>query len=580
MTRPHAWWKTTNDTLASYLSLDETRRMIASSAQFAPADWQAKAKVTLGERLGRLATGVLRMGYSVGTLGLSEVMFRLASPGALTGNDPLPALDIVVGPTEAAILVVDGAISSVLTAERFSTHDFWDRLDQTLGRGPHLEVVMIDRAPFAISIPLGLVLDAQEVQAQVDATITIGLEGAERVLELLARNGGAVEGASLNISEHTEGQASFVTSTGLAERVQRRLEGRISSMHFATLDVAALTGGVDTMHGAEREIEEFIANELGSFGMTVSSCQLLLGRTEQQQLEIDRKSSDLKRQRAEMLAEEVILVEKRKAIFAAELSTLEKERDIAQATTASELEGLAESNRFGLARMVLLDDQQLEEISSEGFARRRTSERSQEVLDFKQGQLFLREKRARELEDQLASAGNQLDVGRLQMQLEKEKLEIAALAQEQNLANLRLVKEIEREDHLLRQSAQAEVEQQRLASAKDLSPEQMMAALADRDPEIARALAARCGSEAEFARKSAEDQLALMKEMQSQMANVMGKSLEANAAVASGVIHAARTPIARQQAVVQNAGKAACSGCGEQVETTWNVCPFCGAQQA
>ena len=581
MTRPHAWWKSTNDTLISYLSLDETRRMLASSSALAPAAWQEKARKTLGERLGRLVKGTLRTGYSVATLGLSEVMFRLSKSGPLTGNEDVPALDLVVGPTEAALLIVDGAVSSVLTSERLATRTFWERLDTMLGRGPHLEVVMIDRAPFSVTIPLNFTLGGQEIRAQVDATMSFGLEGADRVLDLLARGGTSIEGASLSASEGRGEQASFVTSAGLTERVQRRLEHRVPRMEFASHGTKSLYQDLSVLHMAEREVQSFLVDELDRFGMNVESCQLLLGRTEEQQLAIDRRRVELDRERAEMLAERGIQEERRQALFEAERATLEKERKTTEAATGAELAGIGETNRFALARMVMLDEHQLSQIEREGFAEKRKSERNEELLDFKQNQLVLRERRAQELEGDLAKAESQLDIGRIELQLERERLAIAALAQEQNLANLRQLKEIEREDDLLRQGAQTEAERHRLAAAKDLTPEQMMAALADRDPEIARALAARGTSEAEFAKKSAADQIALMKEMQAHMASMMEKGLDANARVASGMLNVARTQNLRA-ATPANQGVVAtnCSSCGEAVEPTWNVCPFCSSQQA
>ncbi len=579
MARPHAWWKSTNDTLISYLSLDEAKRMLASSSTLAPAAWQQKARKTLGERLGRLAKGTMRTGYSIATLGLSEVMFRLSSPGNLAGNENIPSLDLVVGPTEAALLIVDGVVSSVLTSERLATHSFWDNLDTMLGRGPHLEVVMIDQAPFTVTIPLNFTLGDQEIRAQVDATMAFGIEGADRVLDLLARGGASIEGASLNAPDGNGEQASFVTSAGLGARVQRRLEHSISRMEFANHGVKSLYQDHAVLSMAEREVQSFLVDELGRFGMNVESCQLLLGRTDEQQLAIDRRCAELDQERADMLAEQDLQEARRRALFTAERATLEKERKTTEAATGAELAGIGETNRFALARMVMLDEQQLAQIEREGFSEGRKSERDEELIDFKQSQLLLRERRAQELEADLSKAGNQLDIGRIEMQLEREKLTIAALAQEQNLANLRGLKEIEREDDLLRQGAQTEAEQHRLAAAKDLTPEQMMAALADRDPEIARALAARGTSQVEFAQKSAQDQISLMREMQAQMASMMEKSLDANARVASGMLNAVRPPNVRASATSAVAASH-CSNCGETVEPTWKVCPFCSSQQA
>jgi hypothetical protein len=587
-TRAHAWWKPTGDTLAAYLSLEETRRMIASSAALAPPDWQQRAKKTLGERLGRLAGDTLRAGVAVGTLGLSELMFRLSRPGLLTANEDIPPLDLVIGPTEAAVLISDGAVREVLTAQRLATHSEWERLDRLFGQGPHLEVVMIDLAPVPLVIPLCVVLGQEELRVQVDVDVAFGLEGADRVLSLLARSGNAVEGAELNAPEGVDGdRASFVTAATLAERTQRRLEHRVARMRFAQSGATALQQDPALLHQAESELSGFLMDELGVYGIVVNRCQLLLGRTEEQQLAIDRRRGELEQERKAMQAQARTLEERRQAKLDEERRLLEKERAADELAAEGELQQLGESNRLGLARMVSLNDQELARIEREGFTAQREDERVEELLDFRQSQLLLREERVLELEGELAGAQSELDTGRIHMQLEREKLEVASLAQDQNLAKLRQLKEIEREDDLLRAQAKSEAERERLAAAKDLSPEQMMAALADRDPEIARAMAARFGSEAEFARKSAEEQKELMREMQAQMAELMQKGLDANATVASGLVGVTRTGVERAPVVIDNRSDAApaapstaCRGCGEKVESGWKVCPFCGEQQA
>jgi len=590
--RPHTWWKPTADTLAAYLTFDETRRMLASSSVLAPEDWQRGARTTLGERLGKVMVGTLRAGYSMATLGLSEVMFRLARPGRPAGNEDIPTLDLVVGPTDAAVLVVDGAVTSILTAQRLATHDFWERLGRTLGQGPHLEVVMLDLAPVSLTVPLRIAIGDEEVAAQVDADVAFGLEGADRALHLLARTDDAVAGPALNEpSDAPRDRASFVTAGALAERVQRRLEGRASHMQFAREGLRALCDDSERLRAAEIELSGFLTEELGPFGIAVQRCRLLLARTEDQQLAIDRRRGELEQERKAMLAEAQRLDERRRAELEAERRRIEHERQRAETEDEAGLAELKEGNRLALARMVMLDDQDLALIEREGFAERREGERAQELLDFRQEQLILRERRARELEDELAGARSELETGRINMELEREKLEIARLAQDQSLANLSRLKEIEREDDLLRERARAEAERERLAAAKDLTPEQMMAALADRDPEIARALAAKFGSEAEFARKSAEEQRALMREMQTQMTRVMEKGLDSSGAVAGGLVGAVRSGVERAPVVIDNRGEPAssgsqpphagkCSACGEPVEAGWRVCPYCGDKLA
>ncbi len=549
--------------------------------------WKARARVTLGERLATALKSAGRAALSVATLGLSEVMFRLSKPGQLTGNEPLPPLDLVVGPTEAAILIVDGAVGSVLTAERLATHDAWQRIDVMLGHGPHLEVVMLDLAPLSLSIPLEVVMGGEELWIEVDADLGLDLAGSDRILGLLARSGSLLAGKDLNVEGSEARAASFITSAAIAGQLKKRLAHRIASMGFCARSAAEVAGDPSALRDAELEIQSFLAEELGRWGIAVDRCQLLISRTESQQLELDSRRLELEQQRADLMKEALLIDERREARLAAERIAIASELDQAQQQSADGKAQRQESSRFALARMVMQNDQELAKLERDGFRELRADERDQELLDFRHRQLLMREDRKAQLEQELLSAQNELDTGRLRVQLEREKLELAALAQEQNLDQLGRIKQLEREDHLARQAANAAAERDRLAAAKDLSPEQMMAAMADKDPEIARAMAGRLSSEAEFARKSAEEQKALMIEMQAQMFRLMEKGLDSNAAVATGIAGAHRPPAppstTQGPVIIDNRAAGtpapptkACTACGEGIQPNWKACPFCG----
>ncbi len=331
------------------------------------------------------------------------------------------------------------------------------------------------------------------------------------------------------------------------------------------MTAAQLYESPEKLHAAEVELHGFLADELGAWGFAVSRCHLMLGRSEAEQLAIETRSIELAQQRQAMLAEAQLVDERRSAQLDAERLAIETERRSAELQSEGQLARVEQGNRMALARMVLLDDQELARIEREGFKVLREAEREEATLDFRHEQMLLREKRKQALEEQLEAAQTSIEVERLKIQLEREKLDIAALAQEQNLAHLEKLKKIERDDELLRKQAAQDAERERLSAAKDLTPEQMMAALADKDPEIAKAMASRFSSEAEFARKSADEQKALMQEMQAQMMSLMEKGLESNAAVAAGHVKAAsRTP----------AGS--CKSCGEATQAAWKACPYCG----
>ncbi len=559
----HAWWKPTADTVAAYLSLTDTRRLLAGSAMRAPEDWQRTARKTLGERLGRLLLGTARTTASVASLGLSEIMYRLAQPGSRAAAQDIPPLDLVVGPLESAVLIVDGAVSDVLTAERAQTHGFWQQLDRLLGVGPHLEVVMIDLAPRVISAPLVLEVEATRLDAMLELEVAFDQALADKALALLATHrhltGGGIGGAALTAAGPT-----FADLGAVSASLQRRLQMNLPAMGLSGMRAADLRADPAVREALQAKLREFAAKELFAVGIALRRIYLQVPASPEAELELRRKTADLDRATAELELEVARQELRRQQELAAEREQLAAALEVAKLDAGADVDRAREAARFSLARMVLQDDNQLAVIEREGFARRRESERTQEQLDVQHQRMVAAQVHTAQLERELASAKNAADVQRIQFDLEREKLQLAALAQEQNLLNLRKIKEIEREDDLARSRDAAEQERARFAAAGTLSPEQMLAALADKNPEVAKALAAKFAADGASAQRSAADQIQLMKAMQAEMASMMRDSLQANAQVARGMVDAS----ARVHS--------ACAGCGKALQPQWKACPYCG----
>lgn len=558
-----SWWKPTPDTLVAHLSLDDAKRLLAGSASFAPAEWQQRTRVTLGERLGRVLGATARSTLGLATLGLSELMYRLSQPGALAASSNIPPLDLVVGPTEAAILVVDGAVGEVLTAERARTHGFWDQLSSIFSRGPHLEVIMVDLAPSRLTLPLTLQVGLDELACEVDAEVAFLKPVLEKSLALLSQTR-VLRTAELNATASTGVRATFSTVGMLAHALQRRLQARSSTFSCTQGDATRLRSDAASLAAAKAEVSQFLNEELFHFGLAVQRIHLLVGRSPGEDLEIVRRRKDLEQELRSMEADVERIDMRRRQDLDREKQEIEVEQRLEQAAGQSKIGQANEGHRFALARMVLQNEADLAVIERDGFMRRRESERLQEQLDAQHHQMLQSQAQAAELQRQLSGTQNELDVQRIRMQIEAEKLKLAALAQEQNLTNLRRLKEIEREDAMARGRDAAELERARFATAGTLTPEQMLAAMADKHPEIARALAAKFANEGGQAQRSAAEQVQLMQKMQAEMASLMREGMQANAQVARGLVD-----VAARNATL-------CTRCGKGLQPQWKACPYCG----
>jgi flagellar motor switch protein FliM len=92
----------------------------------------------------------------------------------------------------------------------------------------------------------------------------------------------------------------------------------------------------------------------------------------------------------------------------------------------------------------------------------------------------------------------------------------------------------------------------------------MLAAMADKNPEVAKALAAKFASDGAHAQRNAAEQIQLMQKMQAEMAALMREGLQANAQVARGMV----------DVTVRTAHS--CAHCGKAMQPQWKACPFCG----
>jgi hypothetical protein len=566
-----SWWKPSPDTLAAYLTPQDVRRLIASAAGRAPADWQTRAKYTLGARLGRELVAAGRGVLSVATLGLSEIMFRLSTPGNLAAELSMPSLDLVVGPTEAALLIFNGMVEELVTADRVQTHDFWRKFDSLIARGPHLEIVMVDLAPVLMSLPIELEAAGEVLPGALDALVSIDASMARKAIGLVSW------GKHFTVANPTADakRTTFVSLAGLADRLHRHLQSQLPIMPQARVDARSLRSDASARAALQQACARFLTDQLFVFGMVARDVRLDLARGGEEDLAIRRRTADLERLRQDLVAEQQLVDRRRQEAVTAELQQIDTQEALVRGAADLTKAQAGEGNRLAVARMVLLNDQQLAEIQREGFAQKRASERTQETLDTQHQLLLAAQAHTASLERELAGARSGADIARIKMALETEQLKVAALAQEQNLLNLRRLREIEREDAQLRDRERAQLERERIAAMNGLTPEQVLAMIADKSPEVAKALSAKFANDGQHAQRSAAEQLALMQKMQAEMASLMRESLQANSQVARGMVQGA-ADIERARAVSGAVGPE-CRSCHARLQPQWRACPYCGA---
>lgn len=539
-------WKPTQDTLAAYLGGDDVSSMLAANAGRAPDEAQRAIRENC-YRFGFIPQKVVELAgralVDVATLGISELMIHAAKRGkaASAGVNMKQVDEFVIGPTEAAMLIVDGELSQVVNAERVRTMSFWDRLKAMLSRGPHVEVAMVDLAPFNVSVPFKMpCANGDTLDCVLDADLHITVESAPAILNLLSRGKHALNAVTSQVdaaeSDEPASVATFTTSHNIAERLSRRIGERHARLLGAQIDPANVSADPRGLADLEAALWAILEGELQPLGIQVGRGNLLCGVTPEQALVVQSRTREIEARAKEINRRAAIIDKERAAEFEKSKGAIDKD----------------------LLIVGLLNKQEVERVQRDGHRERTAADRAEDLKVLHHDLLKGRERHASELERDLASAKGEVEVERIKMQLEGERLEIARLAQEQNITNLRMIKEMEREDAIAREDA-------RFKNVASVTAEQALVASVTKSDDASAALAARYKAESDA--KSGEDRLALMEKMNTQQADLMKSALAANAQVAHGLVDAARP-----------AGHTdfACGSCGESIKRTFKVCPFCG----
>ena len=563
---PH--WKPSPGTIAARLSPDEVQKLLAANAERAPVPVQRKIRDSLGQRAAKGMFKLLRGTADIATLGLSELMLRA---GGIEPELEKEAAwtDFVVGPEEACILILDGRVQRVITGRRFEEQDFWTDFQGALSEGPLVEIVMADLAPFNLTIPFKFrAPNGDEVEAVADIDVGVGLHCAPNILNLLTRGTTTLESTnssaskkvfdSTNSGSADQPVASFTTHANLAQRLDRRLNQRAGASLGAQGDINAAATDVQLLRKLEKALWDLVNADLNPFGIEAQRVTLLLGTTPQQKLDFERRRLELDAQRNDMLSGAERIEKDRKAEI--EKQRQKREHDLTEHLAALQHQGskAGAARDLELGRMGLLDEQDLWRLENEGARERTQAQREEAQRQLEADLLTGRQQHAADLEKQLAGARNDVEIERLRMQLERERLEIARIAQDQNLRNLDRIKQIEREDEIAREKAT-------FSNVAGVTGEQALIAMIKSNPAAAEALKAKFAAEgqaraAESAARGNEDKVKLVQENQAQMTDLMKSALQANAAVAGA------------------AAEPSCPDCGKAVKATFKVCPYCGTK--
>lgn len=297
----------------------------------------------------------------------------------------------VAPPDHAAILIRDGAIVDTFTGANVSVGGVLAKLKSLFTGKHHVRVVLADLRPFSLQAPFkALSRDSVEIAATATFELQVDPERATNAMGLI-------------------GPTDKVGRADVLERFRPHLVDRVVQASVGRVDAADLRGDVGLQDKVQADVMREIERVAGDLGLIVRAVSLewavnAVEREAMDRARIDREQSMLD----ESLEDLKRGIERSKDATSAELTSTV---DVAKLEMASEDE---------LVRMAL--DQEIALVDTrEETARRRELEALRHEVQ------VLGEERAARFENQLAEAGQAIDVAKKQRELTVLHREIDAL---------------------------------------------------------------------------------------------------------------------------------------------------------
>lgn len=505
----------------------------AALAQFIANVVGARPSVSTGDLYNRLRPEVVRIAQ--------QVIERQAAAGDVSYPDAEAEIRRLL---EAAIAARDGLTVDVTLAPLTTLVS----IDLQLGIGEAPKTRVCSKCGVELPAPLRF-CDRCGMKQPVGV---VGGAAVDDKTPLFTADGQQVE---LDLIVRAQGQHDDFTPARIAPVVVAAVAGQLRDQAFAAL---ASSAGLRALEAA---LTPTVTETLSGLGMTLVALAVIDVRSKTGQWVLTARA-DLER-----AAEDVRLG----------LSWLEQrdnELDLEQLTISRVLrsEQQRRDQRFAEDQAALGDRERRDELAARGAVVDVAQiQRTAAVVATRDAAELARQKMLLEAELATSRARRDADFAELERRKRLE-LELAAIAEHQQLDKLRAMAALDRE---LAAQDQAHVMERRAALA-GLTPEQMIAMqaaeLAKGDgggAAWANALAATGAGQLEAERKHAQEQRAVYDRAMAAMAQVAGSRAQAAPVIAAPVVHAGTTMV--------TAAGPACEACGAAMKPGAKFCGACGA---
>lgn len=311
-------------------------------------------------------------------------------------------------PDLAALLFRDGAFVDAYKGTQFSIGGLWENMKGIVGGSHHYAVMLADLKPFQVQFPIhAMSRDKVEIAGVATLELQLDPEHPGNILGLMrgvSRNQGA--------SSSAETGRKALSIFDVTERLEPQFQDRIFEYVIGRHDADEVRGNRGLQDEVQADMMKEAERLCGDIGLMVRNASLTFAMNEAEREEFEK--ARIERQQA-MLDYQLELL-KREIGREGEATEVKLKSDVDTAK-------LQRAGQDELALMVLNSEVAFVD-AREAAARRQEMEALQHEIE------VLRTERAGKFENQLAEAGQQIDLTKETLRLRQVQLEIDRLDQD------------------------------------------------------------------------------------------------------------------------------------------------------
>ena len=188
---------------------------------------------------------------------------------------------VTVRPTEAAVLIKDGAVVDVFSEGRRSTRSSVEILKSIVGIKSSVEVFIADTTPFNLEFWLEDPSSPASVAERVSFGIpALSKDGKAISAQITIRL--SVDSKQIDIFYRMTKGRQVLSRDDVAAEIRDELLGKVIGLELAKHNLEDLRGNRELLEAVQKSLERELASTLHGYGLKLDNCYINWGLTSQE----------------------------------------------------------------------------------------------------------------------------------------------------------------------------------------------------------------------------------------------------------------------------------------------------------